>query len=211
MEDTMELISTIIKVEWDEFTNVQNIGGKAGCQEDPAAFKIMRASQFVSWSDDALNSYLSDLLEAKTNRRNLLTEKYARMMKSTSLSEYARIEEHLPPLSPEVTLLIDKISEIELIWQEDIMKKFPYVVERGRPLYSRQDNLFATSFETYLRGELATYSKKTLELYYENRVNQNSQKINGAEITLEYTVKQYGYQSLDDANKRNDPGNPANH
>ena len=207
MEDKMDLINKILKIEWNEFTNVQNVGGKASCQEDPATFNIMRTSQFVSWSAAALESYLNDLLEAKANGRNLLTEKYALMMKSTAPSEYARIEHLLPRLDPEVTLLIDKITEIEIRWQEDMLKKFPHVTERGRPLYSYQDNCFATSFETYLRGELATYSRRTLELYYENRINQNSQKINGAEITLEYTVKQYGYQSLNDANERTGPVN----
>lgn len=202
MKDKMDFISKIVEIELDLFTNVKNIGGKASCQEDADTFKIMRTSQFISWSDKTLESYLNDLLEAKANRRNLLTEKYARMMKSTSPSEYALIEHLLPGLNPEVTHLLEEIIPIELAWQEDILKKFPYIIEHGRPLYSSQDNQFVTSFETYMRCELATFSKRTLELYYENRVNQNSQNTSGAEITLEYTVKQYGYQSLDDANKK---------
>lgn len=209
VEDKRELIRKILKIEWDAFTNVMNIGGKAGCQEDPATFKIMRVSQFVSWSDATLKNYLDDLLEAKANGRNLLSEKYGRMMESNFPSEYDQIKHLLPDLDPEVTLLIDKIIEIELAWQEDVQKRFPSVTGRGRPLYSHQDNQFATSFETYLRGELATYSKRTLELYYENRINQNSQNINGAEMTLEYTVKQYGFQSLKAANERNGLGSPA--
>jgi len=96
---------------------------------------------------------------------------------------------------------------IALVSLENILKEFPYVIEQGRPLDSNQDNRFVTSFETYLRSELATYSNRTLELYYENRVNQNTQNISGAKITLDYTVKQYGYQSLEDANDKNRPGN----
>lgn len=207
MKEKKDLINRIVELEFESFKNVRNIGGKAGCQEDEETFKIMRTSQFVSWSDKTLGTYLKDLLEAKAKGRNLLTEKYARMMKSTLPSEYARIEHLLPGLDPEVTHLIERIISIELAWQEEILKKFPNVISRGRPLYSSQDNKFVTSFETYLRCELATYSKRTLELYYENRASQSSQNINGAKITLEYTVKQYGYQSLDDANKKNVPGN----
>ncbi|AGL00211.1 DUF4125 family protein [Desulfoscipio gibsoniae] len=197
-----ELIKKIINLEWNAFTNVQNIGGKASCQEDAQTFKTMRTGQFISWSNNALESYLIDLLQAKANGRDLISEKYARMMKSTSPDDYARIEHLLPGLDPEVTQLMDKIMEIELAWQEEVIKAYPYVTKQGRPLYSREDNKFFTSFETYLRSELATYSSKTLKLYYENRVDQKNKDINGAKITLEYTVKQYGYKSLEDANKK---------
>jgi hypothetical protein len=198
----MELINKIINLEWDAFISVQNIGGKASCQEDAQTFKTMRASQFISWSDSVLEGYLNDLQEAKVNGRNLMSEKYARMMKSTSPAEYARIEHLLPGLEPEVDVLIEKIMAIELAWQEDLLREFPYIAKQGRPLYSSEDSRFLTSLETYLRSELATYSKKTLELYYENRISQNNRNINGAKITLEYTVKQYGYQSLKDADKK---------
>ncbi len=200
MQDQMDLINTIVRHEWLAFINVQNIGGKADCQDDPETFKIMRTSQFISWPNNVLESYLNDLLAAEANGRNLISEKYAWMMKSTSPAEYARIEHLLPRLGPEVTHLIEKIMEIELAWQEDILKEFPYVIAQGRPLYSSQDNSLITSFETYLRSELATYSNRTLELYYKNRASQYSQNINGAKMTLEYTVKHYGYQSLADAN-----------
>ncbi|MDD3655095.1 MAG: DUF4125 family protein, partial [Desulfotomaculaceae bacterium] len=42
------------------------------------------------------------------------------MMKSTSPTDYARIENFLPGLDPEVT--IDKIMEIELAWREELLK-----------------------------------------------------------------------------------------
>jgi hypothetical protein len=62
-----------------------------------------------------------------------------------------------------------------------------------------------TSLETYLRGELSTYSQKTLELYYDHLSQQESENINGSEITLEHTVKQYGYASLKIANAKLNP------
>ena len=197
-----DLLNEIIAIELRMFQNVPNVGGKALCQEDPAAFKIMRFSQGMSWSEAALKSYLEDLKEAEKEERNLLTEKYARMMKSTSPLEYAQIEHLLPPLNPEVFPLIDNIVEIVLHWQEELTEKFPYVLGRGRALRSSQDTPLATSFETYLRGELLTYSKRTLEHYLQNLINQKSKNINGSEITLEYTVKQYGYSSLEEANEK---------
>jgi len=196
-----ETIKEILKIEEDMFTRVKNIGGRASCQDDLATFKIMRSSHFANWSKVALESYLQDLREAKEKGRNLLAEKYARMMESTAPLEYAQIKNLLPPLEPEVSSLIEKIVEIELAWQEELLKRYPHVVERGRPLYSSEDTPFITSLETYLRGELATYSPKTLTLYYQNCLEQKEKKINGAEIALAHMVKQYGYRSLEEANR----------
>lgn len=198
------LIAKIIELEWNMFHNVSNIGGTASCQKNPETFKIMRYSQAISWAEDALESYLTDLSEARKNKRNLLTEKYARMMKSTSpLEYYDRIEHGLPTLEPETLQLIDNIVKIVLEWEEELSTKYPHLVERGRPIYSTEDSQFVTSIETYLRGELATYSLRTLELYYENVLRQKSENINGSEMTLHAMTKQYGYNSLEEANEKN--------
>ncbi|MFC1941204.1 DUF4125 family protein [Chloroflexota bacterium] len=162
----------------------------------------MRTSQGMSWSEAALESYLGDLEEAEKNGRNLLSEKYARMMEATSPLEYANIEHLLPPLDPEVPPLIDKIVGIVLEWEEELLPKYPFLLKRGRPIYSSQDSPHGVSLETYLRGELATYSKKTLELYYENLLTQKSENINGPEIVLDHQTKQYGYSSLEEANNK---------
>lgn len=94
-----DLVARIVEIEWKMFQNVPNIGGRAACQEDLNTFEIMRSSQAMSWSEAALESYLGDLTEAEKNGRNLPAEKYARMMKSTSPLEYARIEHLIPPLN----------------------------------------------------------------------------------------------------------------
>jgi len=197
-----DFIAKIVEMEWNMFHNVQNIGGTAACQEDPKTFEIMRLSQAASWSEAALESYLSDLVEAEKNGRNLLTEKYARMMKSTSPSEYARIEHLLLPLNPEVLPLIDKIVKIVIQWEEELSEKYPYILRKGRPIHGSADTPFVTSLETYLRGELATYSPRTLELYHENVLKQKSENINGSEITLDYTIRRYGFNSLEEANEK---------
>ena len=194
------LITKIIEIEWRMFQNVPNIGGTAACQEDRATFEVNRFSQAVSWSEAALESYLGDLTEAEKNDRNLLTEKYAWMMKSTSPLEYARIEHLLPSLNPEILAMIDKIVSIVLEWEEELSEKYPYIFSKGRPLHSLDDAQFVTSIETYLRGELATCSLGTLELYYENILKQKSGNINGAEVTLGHMMKRYGFDSLAEAN-----------
>ncbi|MDY6844837.1 MAG: DUF4125 family protein [Thermodesulfobacteriota bacterium] len=202
MGNREEFLDKIVEMEWKMFQNVQNRGGRAQCQDDFKTFEIMRKSQGISWSEGTLESYLNDLNEAKRTGRNLITEKYARMMKSTAPSEYARITHMIPQVDTEVVSLIDKIAEIMIAWEEELSEKYSYVVERGRPLRSSEDSPLVTSLETYLRAELETYSKKTIELYYENIMNQNAEDVNGAKITLDYMVKQYGYESLEEANEK---------
>ncbi|MBI2906917.1 MAG: DUF4125 family protein [Chloroflexi bacterium] len=202
MDRRQDVTDRIIDIEWRMFQKVPNIGGTAACQEDFKTFEINRAGQAMSWSDPTLESYLNDLTEAEAAERNLLTEKYARMMKSTSPEEYAGIQHLLPLLSFETLDLIDRIAEIVLKWDEALLDKYPYVLGRGRPLRSSDDTFDVTSVETYLRGELATYSLKTLQLYYENLLGQESEKVNGSEIAYSYTVKRYGFASLEEANAR---------
>lgn len=203
MEYKKALIDMIVDMEWEMMQDVNAGGRKASCQLKPKTFNIMRVSQAVSWSEDALESYLSDLSDAQINGRNLLAEKYARMMKSTHPEEYdAQIAHQLPAIDPETIQLIDEITMTVLEWEEELLVKYPNIRERGRPTHSIEDSPFVTSIETYLRGELATYSTKTLKLYQENIQRQKHENINGSEITLQYMVKAYGYSSLEEANEK---------
>ena len=194
------LIHEIIELEWEMFQKTQNIGGPADCQKDRKAFELHRMSQAVAWTEAPLQSYLTDLKDAVRQGRNLVSEKYARMMKSTSPEEYARIAPLLPPLSHQVSSLVTKIIEIVIQWQEDLTERFPYILEHGRPLYTSDDKPHSTSFETYLKGELETYSLNTLSLYYECLLEQKRNNVNASEIDLEHKIHHYGYDSLEDAN-----------
>ena len=69
----------------------------------------------------------------------------------------------------------------------------------GRPLSSAEDSAFLTSFETYLRGELETYSDATLELLNFDILDKNAKGISMAEELYTFLVKDKGYDSLDEA------------
>ena len=201
-----KLVAEVVKIEWEMFQRVPNIGGQSACQQDPETFEIMRFSQAMGWSEAVLESYLNDLRAAQKEDRNLMTEKYARMMASTSPSEYEGIAHLLPPLSPETLAKIDEVAGIVLAWDEELAQKYPRLMEAGRPIYSTDDTVYVASIETYLRGELATYSSKTLELYRENVLKQQAENINGSEIIMRHLVKRYGYGSLKEANEKLDSG-----
>jgi hypothetical protein len=164
-----ELIHKIIEIEWEMFSSVRNRGGKASCQEQPEVFKAIRNSNFLYWSEATLESYWHDLLEAQKQKRNLMTEKYARM------------EGMIPSVDTEAASLIDKIVKQECQWLEDIARQAPQL-KPARPIYSVEDSPYVVSSETYSRGELATYSKKTLELYLQDVLDMAAKKMNRIEL-----------------------------
>ena len=73
---------------------------------------------------------------------------------------------------------------------------------KGRPVHTSEDTRYDTSFETYLRGELKTYSPATIRAYHAHTLRQRESGINGVEVTLLAQVQAYGYASLDAAERR---------
>jgi hypothetical protein len=66
-------------------------------------------------------------------------------------------------------------------------------------LRTAEDTPEATSFETYLRGELGTYSQNTFDRYRDFVVSLKSQGRNLTEQTVRNTVLLAGFASLDEA------------
>ena len=159
---TRQTIKSIIEREWDQFQHTNNEGGRASCQGNRPMFEVMRASQFAAWPQELLTSYLADLREADAGGRNLVTEKYARMMASTAPEIYARdLEPHLPRLSEARIAQQERIIKRQLAWAHEFADRYPALGAGMRVFDTAEDSETTTSFETYLRGELATYSQRS--------------------------------------------------
>lgn len=197
-----EVTEQIVALEWRQFQQVQNEGGRADCQEDPETFRIMRKSQFLVWTQEALDSYLEDIREAEEKNWNLLTEKYARMMKSTAPKRYAELERWMPKRREERIQIQEELIRRKLRWEEEFAEEYPNLAGRGRLLYTSQDTPWATSFETYARGEMATYSDRTIELLKEMYEQMVKKGENLSYRIMENMVAFYGYQSLEQAEER---------
>lgn len=195
--DEMKRIQEIVAMEWDMFQLVQNQGGRASCQDDWVTFEIMRSSQFRAWDDRTRESYWQDLHDAREAGRNLLMEKYARMMERTAPAQYARIEKSLPVLSQAQWELIEEIVAIQVDWEKESAQKYPrLILDGGRPVTKEEERPGETSAETYLRGELATYSAYTLSCYAQQLKELMQEGKNICEMILENTVQRYGYESI---------------
>lgn len=199
--DIMKLneIDEIVAMEWQQFDKVQNRGGRASCQDNWETFSVMRKSQFMTWPTGLIRSYCNDLSEAKDEDRNLVAEKYGRMMESTAPEEYESIKLHFPTRSEERIARQEAIIAIQVKMMEDYARKYPNLSGNARNIHTSEDTVYATSYETYLRGELGTYSDTTIQLY-EDFIN--SLKLSGknlAYMVMCNTTMLYGYSSIEDA------------
>lgn len=196
-----DIINDIVDIEWPMFSGVNNLGGKASCQMDPQTFRIMRESQYATWSENLLRHYLADLQQAKRDGRNIMSEKYARMMEHTFPEEFAKIAPRLPGLDPEAARMVEEIVAAHIKWKEELDAKYPALSERGRPLRSKDDYRFGQpSLETYMRGELQTLTPATVAIYYKETMDRLDHHRNEAEENLLNQVKNYGFASLEQAN-----------
>ena len=54
MFDREKTIDKIVKLEFEAFDKVQNVGGRASCQNNWPFFYVMRKSQYMTWTDEML-------------------------------------------------------------------------------------------------------------------------------------------------------------
>lgn len=203
VSETEQLIFDIAKTEWELFQNVQNTGGRASCQNDPDTFFKMRMSQWMVYSEETLKSYQRDLANSIKEGRNLIFEKYGFMMETTYPEEFEEIKEHLPKVSPETEKMIDEMADIHVKWDKEVYEKYPHIRENGRVFRSSEDSVQnGSSSESYLKGEYKTYSRETVELIYKQVKQAVDAGENLLEKIIENEVRFYGYQSLEDAEKK---------
>lgn len=196
-----QLADEIARLEFEAFDKVKNLGGRASCQDDWGTFSIMRKSQYLTWDKTMLMQYMYDFSREYHKGHNLIEEKYGRMMESTAPEEYERIKEHFPELSQEKKAIIGQIAGLQVGWMEEFAARYPALAGNSRRIHSWEDDAFDTSYETYLRGELGTYSDKMLELYGRYVVEHARAGRNLAYDIMENSVKMYGYADMEEAER----------
>ena len=198
--DMQTMIESIIEIEWEMFQHTENIGGRDSCQDDFETFYIMRGSQYANWTDEMRECWLNFLKQSQAEGRNLVTEKYGRMMQFTNLHHYNK---HIKPFVPAVPQshynMINTIVEAQIGWEKDFAAKYPKLSRAGRPVTSEGDLNGFTSMETYSRGELQTYPEELLKLYTEYVQQLKEEGRNLSMMIQQTTVLMYGYDTIEEA------------
>lgn len=196
------LVAEIVKMEFAAFDHVKNEGGRAGCQDDWETFEIMRSSQYLVWEKDMLVQYAVDFTMAIERGWNPIMEKYGRMEESTAPERWEEMKDSFPVIPEEKKKIMEEIIKIQVSWMEAFAGEYPKLAGNARRIHTSEDMPWDTSYETYLRGEMGTYSDKMLELYGRFIVGYVKQGKNLAYDIMKETVKLYGYKDLDDAAKK---------
>lgn len=197
-----ELVEDIARLEFEAFDKVHNEGGRASCQNDWPTFSIMRKSQYLTWNRTMLLQYLYDFHREYVRGHNLIEEKYGRMMESTAPERYREMKDRFPELTEEKKRIIEQICAMQVKWMEEFAGQYPALADNARSIRTSEDNPFNTSYETYLRGELGTYSDKMLELYGRYVVDYARTDRNPAHDIMRNSVSMYGYRDLDEAERK---------
>lgn len=174
-ESARDVLNRIIVLEEEMFTAVKT-SEPSLCQTRLNAFRMMRTMSFSVLAKDTLEAYLKDLLVAKAQGRNLVTEKYARM------------DNLIPVIN--TNPIIAEIVRIELRWLECLQAQYPYMLGHGG------------NFVNYEQSELETYSDETLSLYYRDLSEANLQQINLVEKRYLNLYEELGYQNLEAVEKK---------
>ena len=197
-----ELVEDVARLEFEAFDKVKNEGGRASCQNDWMTFSIMRKSQYLTWNRTMLLQYLYDFRREFSRGHNLIEEKYGRMMESTAPEKYREIKDYFPKLTEEKRNIIEQICSMQVGWMEEFATKYPALADNARSIHTTEDNPFNTSYETYLRGEIGTYSDKMLELYGRYIVDYAKEGRNLAYDIMNNSVHLYGYKSIEEAEQK---------
>ena len=119
-------------------------------------------------------------------------------MKYNSPQKYEKVKDILENPSENKITLIEKIMSIYMEWEEEFFKRYPIFSSMGRPLYSTEDDNIETSIETYLRGELLSYSEKTLQLYLKYILEMKEKDINLAIKNMDNLANMQGFKNSDE-------------
>lgn len=182
-EDTLK---KIVINEWNFFTTVNNIGKRAYCQDNSFTFIYSRLCYWNIYNDIILTSYLNDLVNAKNENRNLVTEKYAYIMQYTDPEYFNKIKKYLPPISDYKKNTVNSIMLIYINWEEEVKKNNPELLDNNRDLYNPSQSTARTTIEYYFKGELSSYSESTLNLILKYYLSAFQKGINLVEKNLKY-------------------------
>ncbi len=180
-EAKADIIDRILDIELGMILNLPS-SWKNFYKEHPERFKFSRSAQFIPWSLETLESYLQDLENALHEGVNLISVRMDHV--------------HNPK---NTNAIVNVIVAHQCLWQREVIRKYPTMMNGKRMAVTSGGSPFLASFEAYLKGELESYSDRTLRLLHRDILDKHAQGINMAEETYRHLIQELGFDSLTEA------------
>jgi hypothetical protein len=167
------VLKAIIDAEQEMFCSL-NTGEDQTTEDKIKPFRLGRWMSFSALSDEVIDSYLLDLIQARKDGRNLMTEKYALMA------------DQIPTINDDP--MIGEIVAVESGWMRELAQKYPRTISHS------EEN--AKYFQKYTACELQTYSSNTLALLHRDIVSAQLAEVNLAEKRYDNFYSRIGKGTL---------------
>lgn len=158
--DLLEGLERVVALEWEQFDAVLGLNGRAGCQDDLRRFSAYRCAQYLAFPHGLIPRVLAELEQAELSGRNLVEEKYARMMAATDPAEFNRTWANALPLTSAVKRgTLGQLRELLEPALAQAARELPQTHRHARPDVSSAG---AVSALDYFLAELEGYSLSTI-------------------------------------------------
>ena len=158
--DLLEELERVVALEWEQFDAVLGLHGRAGCQDDLRRFSAYRCAQYLAFPHGLIPRVLAELEQAELSGRNLVEEKYARMMAATDPAEFNRTWANALPLTSAVKRgTLGQLRELLEPALAQAARDLPQTHRHARPDVSSAG---AVSALDYFLAELEGYSLSTI-------------------------------------------------
>ena len=155
-----EEISYIISQEWTWFDVVRGLEGRASCQDDAVQFFVYRMAQYLAFPADVIALVARDCERCAAEGRNLIEEKYARMMRATDPERYAHTwASRLGEPSPVRKAALEDVAAALLPMADAVARELPESARHARVEASMSGRVSAVD---YFLSEVEGYSLDTL-------------------------------------------------
>ena len=200
----MSVIDEIIQKEWAMNCAIMSgAGGASPTELQSAQFKIQRESQFKTWPEEILYSYLNDLSVAEAEGRNLHMEKSIWMISLLDEDRFNMLVSMMPKevapeeLNPSRRGRIRNSASIHAEWAQEFAQKYPAIASKGRAASIEESTSNEPSVEAYIFGELCSYSDFTEQMFSQFVYDSMREGRNLYMEIQENMAKALGYETLD--------------
>lgn len=184
--DAFALIGNIIEAEWADFDAVQGQNGRATCQDDARRFVVYRLSQYLAFPPEALSGIYADMVRAQALGRNVIADKYARMMRTTDPELFWRdLASQIEDVTPLKKRVLDQLKSQLNTFESAAATELVAAHANSRPDSSSAGKV--SSVDYYL-AEAEGYSLQTLRLLLDGFAAQEQQGTNPVALNWELAV-----------------------